>query len=274
MRRVRRGGDAGKGVPILMYHQVARRLDPRFRQYTVTPRSFASQMRWLAAVGYRTISLDHLIASRDNGRTLPPKPIVITFDDGFLEAVTWAVPILQARGFTATFFLVAGLMGEKSRWTRAKRGVEFQLIDWDIARRLRDAGFGCGSHTMSHRPLGQLAQADCRSELVQSKCLIENQLDIEVRHLAYPFGSFSEEVAQLAAEAGYASACTTKRGLSRPGETVHTLRRVWVPYRPAETLPEFLIGVRAGVPPQRWLRDRSGGSLRRLRTFVRGARDG
>ncbi len=252
-------------VPILMYHQVTRRPDPRFRCYSLTPKAFARQMRWLAAGGYGTITLDGLLAHRSGSVPLPSKPVIITFDDGFLDAVEWAVPVLRSLGLTAMFFVVAGLIGKSSRWLEAELGVEFPLMSWDTVRRLRDAGFQIGSHTMTHPRLAELEEADCRSELVESKNLIENQLDEEIRHLAYPYGSFNEDVASMAAEAGYVSACTVRAGLSGAAEASHALSRVWVPARPRETTPEFYLRLHTGVPVQSRLRDGTRRTWRRLR---------
>src|SRR5262245_54016318 len=109
-------------IPILMYHQVMPRPHPALRKYAVTPGAFGAQMNWLTVAGYVPITLDTLLAHRSGHCSLPSRPIVITFDDGFLDCVEHAVPILHARGFTATFYLVAGLVGKTSHWLLPERG--------------------------------------------------------------------------------------------------------------------------------------------------------
>jgi peptidoglycan/xylan/chitin deacetylase (PgdA/CDA1 family) len=112
----------GTSVPILMYHQVSRRPHPAFRKYTVTARAFAAQMAWLAWAGYRAITLDAVLAARTGRDSLPRRPVVITFDDGFQDCWDYAVPVLRSRGFRATFFLVAGLIGGRSTWPLREKG--------------------------------------------------------------------------------------------------------------------------------------------------------
>lgn len=133
-------------IPILMYHAVAPRLIPGFEKYTVTTAAFSTQLRWLAAAGYTTVHLDELLAEHD-GAALPPRPVILTFDDGFQTCVEHAVPLLDAHGFTATFFFVAGLVGGRSEWLLRDRGITLSHMGWPEARQLVAEGFVCGSHS-------------------------------------------------------------------------------------------------------------------------------
>ena len=225
-------------IPILMYHQVTPHPPPALRKYVVTPKAFAAQMNWLALTGYVPITLDILLAHRTGGCPLTSRPIVITFDDGFQDCVEHAVPILRARGFTAIFYLVAGLVGKTSRWLLSERGIELPLMDWAAARRLEAAGFHCGSHTMSHPHLADISPAACHDELLRSRCLLEDRLGHEVRHLAYPFGSFNERVRALAAETGYRLASSVRIGLSSPEDDSLALHRV--PVTGQDSLLDFI----------------------------------
>src|SRR5690349_11914967 len=103
-------------VPILMYHQVAPDRHPAFGKYTVQPEAFAAQMKWLSLAGYKAVTLDELLANRQEGRPLPGRPVVITFDDGYQGCADYAVPALEKYGFTAIFYLVAGLAGRNTAW--------------------------------------------------------------------------------------------------------------------------------------------------------------
>lgn len=225
-------------IPILMYHQVTPRPLPAFRRYAITPKAFAAQMRWLALAGYVPITLDALLDHRTGQGTLPSRPIIITFDDGFQDCVDHAVPILQARGFTAVFYLVAGLTGKTSRWIVLNQKIELPLMDWAAARELEAAGFRCGGHTMSHPDLTTLSPAACRYELLESRRLLEDHLGHDVRHLAYPFGAFDERVRAIVAEAGYRSVCSTRIGLSTPDDDPLALHRV--PINGQDSLLDFI----------------------------------
>ena len=250
-------------IPILMYHQVTPRPHPALRKYAVTPRAFGAQMNWLTIAGYVPITLDRLLAHRIGHGSLPARSIVITFDDGFQDCVEHAVPILHARGFTAIFYLVAGLVGKTSRWLLPKRGVELPLIDWAAARRLEAAGFQCGSHSLSHPRLADLSSEACREELLGSRHLLEDHLGHEVSHLAYPFGSFNEKVRALVSEAGYRSASSVRIGLSPPEDDVLALHRV--PITGQDSLLDFICRLHTARTFGEVLRAKAHGVWQRLR---------
>ena len=250
-------------IPILMYHQVTPRPHPALRKYAVTPRAFAMQMNWLALTGYMPITLDSLLAHRIGQCPLPSRPIVITFDDGYQDCVEHAAPILHARGFTAMFYLVAGLVGKTSRWLLSERGVELPLLDWTAARALEAAGFQCGSHTMSHPRLTDKSPDGCREELLTSRRLLEDHLGHEVTHLAYPFGSFNEKVRALVAETGYRTASSVRIGLSSSEDDVLALHRV--PISGQDSLLDFICRLRTARGVRDMLYRKAHGAWRRLR---------
>jgi peptidoglycan/xylan/chitin deacetylase (PgdA/CDA1 family) len=201
-------------------------------------------MRCLARAGYTPITLEAWLAYRSNRGTLPRRPVIITFDDGYQDCAEYAVPILKKHGFSAVFYVVAGLMGKTSRWLLSERGIEFPLFDAATARQLEAAGFQCGSHSLSHPRLADLPMARCRHELLRSRQLLEDHLGHEVRHLAYPFGSVSEGVRAIVGETGYLSACSVKSGLSTVNDDPLVLHRV--PVNGDDSLLDFLCSVRTG----------------------------
>ena len=113
-------------------------------------------MRWLAAFKYQPIDMDTLVRARRGLGPLPERPVVITFDDGLQGCVDHALPVLREHRFTAVFYLVAGLMGETSRWLRPELGMDLPIMSWDTARRLGRDGFQCGAHTLTHPRLAGL----------------------------------------------------------------------------------------------------------------------
>lgn len=229
-------------VPILMYHQVSDAPRTAFLKYTVTGRAFAAQMKWLAANGYSTIDLPTLLAHRRGGAPIPKHSVVITFDDGFRECANVAAPAMEAHGFSATFFVVAGLMGDASRWLVAERGIEFPIMSWDDARMLERAGHRCESHSMTHPRLAELSPAVCRDELARARATLEDELGHPVRYLAYPFGSEDQQVRDIAADCGYDAACTVAIGISAAGDDVYALPRV--PVLGTDSLLDFASRIR------------------------------
>lgn len=229
-------------VPILMYHEVAPHPPPGFRKYVVTPEEFARQMRFLSRFGYRSITFDTLLAARAGGARLPARPVIITFDDGFRDCADYASEALARYRQVATFYLVAGLMGGSSRWLLAEVGLELPLMSWDTARQLERAGHRCGSHTLTHPKLASLSAAACREQLARSRHLLEDHLGREVRDLAYPFGSHSPVVRDLAEDSGYRSACGVQIGIARPQD--HALALPRVPVNGGESLADFACRLR------------------------------
>ena len=222
-----------------MYHRVAPRQLPGHESDTVTTRAFAAQMRWIATAGYNAVSLDAVWANRTAGTPLPRRPMVITFDDGYQDCADNAVPILLSHGFSATFFLVAGLMGQRSNWFKAVRGYDVRLMSWAAARRLVEWGFECGSHSMTHPDLTTLDSRACRRELIESRRILEEELRSPISTLAYPFGAYDERVRSIVAEAGYRSACSVRAGLSSQRDDLLGLHRVTILGQ--DSLPDFIL---------------------------------
>jgi len=228
-------------IPILMYHEVASVAAPGFAKYTVSPDSFRKQMRWLSRAGYQALNLDDLVGSP---RSLPSKPVVITFDDGFASCIEHTLPVLTDRAFPAIFYLVAGLIGGRSEWLMAERGFDLPIVDWPAVRALTTAGFLCGSHATTHPHLDHTRPEQCRWELTEARRVLEAEIGSAVVHLAYPFGGFNEGVRAMAAEAGYVTATTVEPRLSDASEDLLALPRL--PITGSCSLVDFISLVRKG----------------------------
>lgn len=228
-------------VPILMYHEVTPRPVAAFQKYCVTPKAFASQMKWLARAGYVAIDMRMLLECRSGRAKLPRRPVVITFDDGFRDCFSYATPILLEYGFTATFYLVAGCMGKTAKWLLSIP-VERELMDWTSARCLESNGFHCGSHSVDHPHLSEVTPDVCQRELAHSRQILEDRLGHEVCDLAYPYGSYSPIVQAIAAQVGYRSACSVRIGFSSVDDDVMALHRI--PISGHDSLLEFICRVR------------------------------
>lgn len=266
-----RAGLGVKPVPILMYHQVSEHPHSLFRKYTLTPGEFASQMRWLAWFGYHPVTLDQVLAARAGETLLPPRSVVLTFDDGFQECVQHAVPILQRYGFTATFYLVTGLMGRESSWLEPQLNMSFPLIGWDTARRLQALGFQCGAHSITHPHLTDLSRGACSEEVHGARLSIEDRLGVPIYHLAYPYGAYDEKVREIAIGAGYRSACSVRIGFSSGDDDAMALHRV--PINGQDTLVDFAMKVRTARGGRTVMREVVGRVIRqsdRMRRAVRG----
>jgi len=203
-------------IPVLMYHRVvAPGKGVLFADgYNVPPTHFAEQMQWLQTHGFHPITQVALFDALAFGTPLPSRPIVLTFDDGYDDAVNAVLPILvnSTRHWPAAFFVITGRIGEGP------------FLSWDQIHQLELAGMDIGSHTVHHVQLGRVSRQVAISELTHSAQTLARGLGHPVYWLAYPFGSVTPAVARQAADAGYLLAYTT-----RPGEWLNRSIRTTLP---------------------------------------------
>ena len=190
-------------VPILYYHYI--RDNPIARDklgfsLSTPPAMFRAQMQYLANHGYHVISLHQAVTAIKNHSGLPSRPIVLTFDDGYADFFTTAVPILQSHGFTATSFVISGRMGRGGFMTPS------EVVAADAM------GFTIGAHTVDHVALAAQAPARATWEMKQSKLALENLLGHAVVDFAYPYGSFNQYDMAQAKSLGFETAASTMYG--------------------------------------------------------------
>jgi peptidoglycan/xylan/chitin deacetylase (PgdA/CDA1 family) len=188
----------------------------------VSPRRFDEQLGALRQAGYQSASLDEVAEAK---RDLKSK-VVLTFDDGFLNAFENGLKFLGAHSFRAIQFLVAGALGGQNDWDIIKGDRPEPLMNQMQIREWLAAGHEIGSHSVTHRNLKKLTEAEAREEIFDSKQRLENQFGIEVRHFCYPFGGYNQRILDLVQEAGYQTASTVLFGVNEPGASVFELRRI------------------------------------------------
>lgn len=218
---------SGMTIPILLYHY--------------PPPNFDQQLSHLAAAGYTVIDMDQVEAGL-HGAALPPKPVVITFDDGFAVQMQ-AFDALKRHNMKATFYIIVG--GEASKWCigagrryndplQPPSGCGDAYLTWDQVRMLDKSGLiTIAGHTINHRNLASLSLADQQFEIQTGKTMLEAELGHKVLHFAYPYGAYNQTSIAVAQAAGYLTAVTTLPGDIQPAGSDYTLRRV----RDAMVLP-------------------------------------
>ncbi len=257
-------------VPILMYHSISRCENPRFRRFTVTPERFEEQLDYLSTHGYSPLTVSDYARRMEGERELPPRPVLLTFDDGYADFYTAALALLRKYHVTATLYIVTGYVGETSRWLEQEGEADRALLTWSQIREIASSAIECGAHTHTHRPLDALAAADCREEIELSQRLLAENV-APPHSFAYPFGYYSRAVRALVQQAGYTSACAVRYALSSPRDDRFALSRLIVT---ADTdLPSFEKLLLSGgrQPEATYLRVRSAAweSVRRSRQIVR-----
>ena len=190
-----------------MYHSVA----PSGDALTVSPRQLEAQLDYLSRGGFTTVSLKDVLDAQDGHGSLPEHPIVLTFDDGFVEHYATVLPLLKSRKQKATFFIVSGWTADSAAHRRTDPLHRPHLV-WDEVRALRDAGMEIGSHTVTHGNLLELKPAALKVELEQSKADLERELKIPIDLFAYPFTRQRIRVRQAVQHAGYRAAVVGPRG--------------------------------------------------------------
>jgi peptidoglycan/xylan/chitin deacetylase (PgdA/CDA1 family) len=190
-------------VPVLMYHYVRVNPDPRDSvgfALSVTPANFAAQMEWLARNDYHPITTEDLYAYLNRTRGLPSKPVILTFDDGYADFYTTALPILRSNGFKATSYVVSGFVGRGGYMTA------------DQIREADHSGIEIGSHSVTHANLARGSAANVSAEVGNSKRSLEQLLGHPVTSFCYPSGKYTPAVGNAVAAAGYHDATTTASG--------------------------------------------------------------
>jgi peptidoglycan/xylan/chitin deacetylase (PgdA/CDA1 family) len=183
-------------VPILMYHHVD--FNPEHSSIYVSPDIFESQMEFLKVHGYKVLPLEEIAASVKAKKKFSPKTIAITFDDGYLDNIKNAFPVLRKMGFPATIFMITENIG-KEEW----------LSEEDL-KILSESGISIGSHTARHRFLPEISEPELiEQELLEPKKRLEEILGKPVTLFSYPAGGFRPAIEQMVKQAGYEGAVTT-----------------------------------------------------------------
>ena len=203
-------------VPILIYHSVRPHSAGETAMqlhYEVAPDAFESQLKYLRDNGYTVISLEYLVESLSDNITLPPKSIVITFDDGWKNQYGYAFPLLKKYADTATFFITSDYVG----------GGYF--LTWDQIRVMDNSGMTIGGHTRTHPYLVSVKDpAVLKNEITGSKLLIEKQIGHSIDLFAYPYGHYNDTVIQAVKDAGFRSARSTYKGVFHTSADLYTLK--------------------------------------------------
>ena len=218
-----------KKIPILMYHSISNHATPKFKQFTVSPRMFADHMAYLHHHRYTPMTVTEFVATQSQiGAKLPERSIILTFDDGFADFYTEALPVLRQYGFAATLYVATGFINGTSRWLYDEGEANRPMLTWDQLSEISASGIECGGHSHSHPQLDTLSPAEVSREIAQSKGLLEDHLGKKVLSFAYPFGYHTASTRRQVQEAGYTSACAVKHAMSLVMTDPFSLARLMV----------------------------------------------
>ena len=188
-------------VPILEYHVLgAAPADAPYPELYVSRPDFRRQLDWLERHGYEAVTLDQVQEAWHRGGTLPPKPVVVSFDDGYRPQFTYALPELRRHGW-------AGVLNLKAEGS--------DLYPSNVEAMIA-AGWELASHTITHPDLTTLNAAALSREVAGSRAILRREYGVPVDNFCYPSGRYDAAVIAAVRAAGYAGATTEVPGVRRP----------------------------------------------------------
>lgn len=230
--------EAAAGARILFYHRISTDRD----ELSVAPDRFDAQMTLLGERGYRVVDVETLGELLRSG-TVDERVIGLSFDDGYLDVVDNALPVLRRLGFRATVYVATGVIDGEARF--AWYAAQPPLISWEQACPLDAEGvLRFEPHTVTHPDLTRLSEEDARAEIEGSKQALEARLGRRATSFCYPAGRFGPRELALVGDAGFATAVTCEPGVNRPSTDPLRLRRRQVDRR--DTLIDFRAKVAGG----------------------------
>jgi peptidoglycan/xylan/chitin deacetylase (PgdA/CDA1 family) len=172
-------------------------------------------MAWLRSQGFEAVTLDQLYASWHGDGNLPPKPIVVSFDDGLQTQFTEALPVLRNMGWPGVLNLKVNSLYQR------------ELTD-AMVQRMIDAGWEIDSHTINHLDVSELDPDSLEHEVADSRRILQQRFGVPVDFFCYPAGRFDYAAIAAVKDAGYLGATTTVAGLAAPSSNPFKLERLRV----------------------------------------------
>lgn len=208
--------------PILNYHAVGPTSSPAFRPWAIDRAEFGAQLDLLLAEGFRGVSLAESLADPQ------PDHVALTFDDGYEDFVTAAVPELEKRKFGATVYVATAYIGDGACWLGDTSEDARAMASWDQLRSIVGGPFEIGSHSHTHPQLDLLGATELEREITTSRETLIAELGIEVDGFCYPHGFHGARVRQAVIDGGYRYACAVKHKMSHDADDRFALARIVV----------------------------------------------
>lgn len=212
-------------IPILLYHSVDTDVSSGFETWAIAPNKFDDHMKYIVENSYTPLTVSQLISCLQT-ESIPHKPIVITFDDGFLDFYENAMPILTRYDLPSTLYITTGYIGGTSQWLWREGEGKRPMMSWAQVQEIDKNGVECGAHTLTHPQLDVVSRQQARREIIDSKKALEDCLGKNTASFAYPHGHYDAIVRGVVKEAGYTSACGVKHALSSTQDDRFSLARI------------------------------------------------
>jgi peptidoglycan/xylan/chitin deacetylase (PgdA/CDA1 family) len=179
---------------------------------TIDLNVFVNQLRWLNRLGVRFIPMSDLHDWLEGKKRIPQKAAVLTFDDALVSIYEHAWPFLKQHATPFTIFVIAGLMGRESNFSKHRPEQRQRHLDAEQLNSLIKSGLvEIGAHGYNHRNLTRVDGDELWQELRTAKDVLEETLNVPVPYFAYPWGNTNTAIAQKVKDAGYQMAFTTRK---------------------------------------------------------------
>lgn len=216
-------------IKVLMYHQIVEKQSVKQSdEYSVCVDDFRKQLRILEALNFTPITfLDYKLYLEDK-LTLPKKPIILTFDDGYLDTFELALPVLLEFDMRAVIFVMGNRDLLRADWDEKGGGTGELLMTNEQILKASSFGFEIGAHSMNHRSLTELNEDELKNEVLNSKKSIESILDKRIHSFSYPYGCTNQTVRRITRECGFTFGCGVYTGPPGFGENFYDFRRLTI----------------------------------------------
>jgi peptidoglycan/xylan/chitin deacetylase (PgdA/CDA1 family) len=224
-----------RSIPILLYHSVSARPSSEAAPFAVAPDDFRRQLAHLRDQGYTATTVSELVRDLGQRAPLPERLVLLTFDDGFADFASDALPALEDFGFPATLYMTTGFVADQRDDPPVAR--PGPMLSWGQLLEAAERGVEIGAHSHTHPELDALVPKVLEREVARPKRLLEERLGREVASFAYPHGYAHARLREGVRAAGYRSACAVRNLPSHPGDDLYFLARQTM--RPATSLEAF-----------------------------------
>ena len=217
-----------RSVPILMYHSISGRASSSFADFAVPPDRFTEQVKAVREAGFRAVTISELAGMRRSGRW-PTQPLVaLTFDDGYRDFLSEALPVMRSAGMTATLYVTTGYVGGTSRWLASEGEANRAMLGWSELAEVAGEGVEIGAHSATHPQMDLLSPSALRREAATPRLELEDRLSVAVQSFAYPYGYARRETRQAVRALGYDNACGVADLTSTEADDLFALPRLTV----------------------------------------------
>lgn len=202
-------------IPVLNYHSVT--IDPG-NVVVISPTKLEEQLTYLHDHGYTPVSLATFISliEGQSVEAAPEKPVLLTFDDGYIDNYEQAMPLLAKYAFPATLFISPGMNDQEG------------YLNWEQIKKLQEAGWDIQPHGMTHPHLPQLSADQQAFEILEARKQIEDKLGTKADVYCYPYGEYNKTTLKLLKDHGFRYAFTIEQGHAANQQSPYLLKRLFI----------------------------------------------